>query len=498
MRTLPVLGSTAIVMLAASSPALAKVEVFSTGLTGEAPRLASAKDGSLHVLYYAAGGLRHARLAAGSFTGDVLLPDSGTVSRAKYNRPSLDVGSDSIPHVVWGPAANWTDATTHSKGVWYWNGAATKQIFTDYTEYVALGVNGAGKKLFASAVVFLPGDTVGTGVASSELAGDVLGPFARFKMSDGEGKHVRFCKGEDGALHLVWRFQRVRYARHDGSAWSAVEGLGGAPPSSAELPSCAVDSKGRPHVAWLRWQDTGGGKWAPVDLRYAAKGTSGWAPDAEGAVIRTLAAGGTSPVVAVAGDAVLVAWSEGSTLWSRLSRDSGVTFEPAEAQATELDPGSDLSDNSPQLPLVVHEGKFQTVYARKDGTLARAVWALTTPSVDAGVDASSDTGSGVDASSVADVGGDVRSSEAGSDRELGDLDGGCGCRLVAARPAGAAWSLALVGLFALRRTRRAKGFTSRLPVPPIEVLAGSIARWARVRGRARNVPEVRGPAGTAS
>jgi hypothetical protein len=272
--------------------AAAKVEIFPTGLTGESARLASASDGSLHILYYAKpSGLRHARLVSGAFVGDALVPDSASVSRAKYNNPSLDVAPDSTPHVVWGPVANWADATTHTKGVWYWNGAATKQIFDEYTEYVALGVNGAGKKLFATAVVFLPGDTAGTGVGAAELKGDVLDPIARFTMSDREGKHVAFCKGNDDALHLVWRFQRVRYARHDGTGWGPVEGLGGALPSSAERPSCAIDGKGRPHVAWLRWQDTGGGAWAPVDQRYALRTATGWSPSPEGLALRALSAG---------------------------------------------------------------------------------------------------------------------------------------------------------------------------------------------------------------
>lgn len=143
-----------------------------------------------------------------------------------------------------------------------WDGASTKQIFADYTEYVALGVSNAGKKMFATAVVFLPGDTLASGVGSAELKGVALDPIARFAMSDREGKHVAFCKGEDAALHLVWRMQKVRYARFDGSAWSSIEGLGGDLPSSAELLSCAVDAKGRPHVAWLRWQDTVGARGA--------------------------------------------------------------------------------------------------------------------------------------------------------------------------------------------------------------------------------------------
>jgi hypothetical protein len=84
----------------------------------------------------------------------------------------------------------------------------------------------------------------------------------------------------------------------------------------------------------------GGGKWAPVDLRFANRAAGAWAPSAEGAKIRTLAAGGTSPGVAVSGDQVLLAWTEGSTLFSRLSTDGGATFAPAEAQATDVDPGT--------------------------------------------------------------------------------------------------------------------------------------------------------------
>lgn len=68
-----------------------------------------------------------------------------------------------------GPFASWTDATTHTKGVRYWNGSATTQLFDDYTEYVALGVTNAGEKMFATAVVFLPGDAAGRGVGWAQL-----------------------------------------------------------------------------------------------------------------------------------------------------------------------------------------------------------------------------------------------------------------------------------------------------------------------------------------
>lgn len=463
-------------IVSGSRTAAADVDLFPTGLSGGSPSLASANDGSLHMLYYAGSGLRHARLVSGTFVDDALVPDSGTVSQAKYNRPSLDVGPDSVPHVVWGPMASWTDATTHSKGVWYWDGSATTQIFGDYTEYVALGVSNAGQKVFATAVVFLPGDTAGHGIGWAQLNGDVLDPITHFSVSDIEGKHVAFCKGQDNALHLVWRMQKVRYTRWDGAAWSAVDGLGANLPSSAELPSCAVDAQGQPHVAWLRWQDMGAGAWAPADLRYAHQTGAGWAPSSEGAVVMSLPSGGTSPGVAVLGAQVLIAWTEGSTLFSRLSADGGESFGPAQAQATDLEPGGDLADNAPQLPLVAHEGRFQTVYTRSDGTLVRLVWTSSVaPGDDAGAGAEADAAdeAGQDASTETDASGeaaadapggaqgdagaDAAGSDASSDAdaaaqaaagsEPGDVGGTCACR--AAAPGRGAQGVALCSLLAL-------------------------------------------------
>ncbi|MBI5526352.1 MAG: hypothetical protein HY897_08450 [Deltaproteobacteria bacterium] len=376
--------------------AFAQVELNPTGFSGTYPRVQAAPDGSFHMIYFSdsGGDIRHARFAGGAWGSETAVPQSGNASTVKYNLASFAVDPGSKPHVVWGPGANWQDISNHTRGVGYWNGAtgAQREIFDDYTEYVALGINTAGRKLFASAVILLPGDSAPSGIAWAEMSGDSLGGFTRFDGADHEGKYVSFCVGSDGTLHLVWRWRYVRYAKFDGNAWNAVERLATSD-GSAEYPSCSVDASGNPHVGWLMWQDTGGGTWKPTEIRYAVHKNGSWRPSTDGYLLQSLSAGGTSPTAA--SDAlgnVAAVWSEGSRLMLAVSTDGGDSFGSPSAVRTDLKPGYDTQFSQPSVPVFVYDGKFQAIYTRSDGELVRAVFTdIVVVEKDAGTD---DTGIG--------------------------------------------------------------------------------------------------------
>jgi hypothetical protein len=409
--------------------ARAQVETYPTGFSGTCPRVQVAADGSLQMIFFSdtSGDIRHARFSGGAWEPATAVPQSGNASTLKYNLASFAVDPGSKPYVVWGPGANWQDISNHTRGVWYWNGAtgAQREIFGDYTEYVALGINTAGRKLFASAVILLPGDAAPSGIAWAEMSGDSLGGFTRFSGADHEGKYVSFCAGPDGTLHLVWRWRYVRYARFDGNAWDAVERLATSD-GSAEYPSCSVDASGNPHVGWLMWQDTGGGNWKPTEIRYAVHKGGAWRPSSDGHLLASLSSGGTSPTAASdAQGNVAAVWSEGSKLMLSVSTDGGDSFGSPSAVRNDLKPGYDTQFSQPSVPVFIFDGKFQAIYTRSDGELVRAVFTdIGVVEKDAGV---ADTG--VPDAGIPDGGGasdegttDDGAVDTGADVETGDAE----------------------------------------------------------------------------
>lgn len=444
------------------TPAAADTTKTDTGMDGDNPRIAVGADESLHMVFYAGGEIHHARLASGAWGADTTVPDSGGSSKGKGNQASLALDPSSKPHVVWGPPMQWTDAANHSRGVWYWDGTGTTQIFDEYTEYLSIGISTQGDKMVAAAVVFLPGDTVGRGVAWAPLNGSTLGTFARFAMNENEGKYVRFCAGADSSLHLVWRWSRVHYVRWASGAWSDMDKIATSP-SSAEVPSCVVDPGGNPHVAWLMWKDNGGGSWSPLDIRYASKAGGAWSPSTDGEQLRVLSNGGSSPNVAVDGAGrVVVVWSEGASLFASVSGDGGESFASPAVVLDDLEPADDNGTNQPTTPIVFRAGQFEGIYKRNDGALVHYVLDLTQPGADAGPpdgaapDASAQDG-GTPEGSVADAvaHGDANADGAGGSKTDGgtkyvpvdpggaDGDGGCGCNAPGSDPK---WGITGAGL----------------------------------------------------
>jgi MYXO-CTERM domain-containing protein len=467
------LGPVAAALFAAAPASAAEnVQTFPTPFNGSHPRLAVAADGSLHMVFFSGGGVSHAKMTGTSWGAKTDIPNSSNVSKAKYNKPALALDPQSVPHVVWGPTAHWTSAADHTKGVWYWNGSATSTLFDDYAEYVALGIMPSAKKLFAGAVLFLPGDNEGHGVGWAEVGATTLGPITRFPNAPSGSKYVSFCRGSGESLRLVWRFRYVHTSLYASGAFGPVTNLATSP-GSAEIPACAVDAAGDAHVVWVMWKDLGSGNWAPVDLRYARQSGSGWAPSTDGLVLRAFGPKPSGGTVAVTpqGD-VLVVWTEGGTVWTARSKGGG----GATAAATAVTNARDADDtNQPVVPIVHLDGKLHGVFERDDGKLVRAVFgeATVTPA-DAGPadgPGPKPDGAGAEAGVADAPAGDAASPDVAAQDARADAapaspsvpaaaegdEGGCGCRVVAAprlAPIAAAAALALLSAVRMRRRHR--------------------------------------------
>ena len=93
---------------------------------------------------------------------------------------------------------------------------------------------------------------------------------------------IKLASSEDGTLHAIWRFidvnpssSQIRYASFSHGVWSPEETVAVSGDSmGAAMPTVALDSRGRPHIAWEDWQN-------PEALWYRFRNGNDWSPSNE-------------------------------------------------------------------------------------------------------------------------------------------------------------------------------------------------------------------------
>jgi hypothetical protein len=399
--------------------AQANPAVIPTGLAGVRPHLATGPDGSLHLVYFAEPGkvLSYAKLVGNNWTGTLAVPGGEQACKdARFNQPALAVDPQSQPHLVWG--AHPHQAKQGIKGIWYWaGGPKAKKVFDGYLEYVTLAVTASGVPYLVAGNPELPGESGFFGVAWAKISNGAASVFKRITVPKGqaEGKEVFLCAGDDGSLHLTWRFTKTNYVRFDGGAWGVAESL-----EVGSSPRCTSGPGGSTHLVGLNWKQLSKGFWRPLTISYRGREQNKWQPSTN-LVVHSFPSDWTgltdgwseASIARSPSGEVVIVWTENENLMLARSGNGGKSFGNGVVLHSELKPTNEAT------PVVFHAGAFVVVYTRKDGQLVRAV---IPPDVAAPLPPDGGAGGGPDGSLTSD--GAVPASDGLSDLPTLPVDAG--------------------------------------------------------------------------